>query len=169
MDEKIPLYYGSAAYAAERNELEQYRASYHENIACKEAIEQAINHHYGDNRLDLSCVPQVLERFGYERVFFILAVTVQAKDWDLRISRENKSWAAGMKTWLDGEDSDGHGAFCFVVDKVNPGLTDLFLTQARENYTLSKEEKASVRESLHKSVGRTKQQKRPKTPGAPER
>ena len=140
-----PLYLHSAAYASEHGEMGQYNLSYQANLACKEAIEQAINAHYGDNRLDTdSAVKEVLEKFGPERMQFILANTIQQKDGDGRISRDNKAWA---KTVPMPEDSDTsrHCAY-LVVDKVNPGLTDLFVRQARKAVQLP--EKGSVLEKL---------------------
>ena len=46
MKDTTQLYIYPASYAHEHGELEQYRASYKANIACKEAIEQAIADHY---------------------------------------------------------------------------------------------------------------------------
>ena len=47
MEKKIatdtPLYRHDAAYAREHGELSLYRESYQANIACKEAIEEAIS------------------------------------------------------------------------------------------------------------------------------
>lgn len=40
MKDTTPIYFHSAAYAREHGELDQYRASYKANIACKEATEQ---------------------------------------------------------------------------------------------------------------------------------
>ena len=51
MKDTTQLYIYPASYVREHGELEQYRASYKANIACKEAIEQAIADHYRDNRL----------------------------------------------------------------------------------------------------------------------
>ena len=42
MKEQIPLYSYSGEYAYEHGELKQFHASYQANVACKEAIEQAI-------------------------------------------------------------------------------------------------------------------------------
>ena len=82
----IPVYKYPAVYARENDELEQYRASYKANVACKEAIEAAIRDNYSDNRLGKEAVKQVVEQFGYERTFYVLSATVRAKDWDGRIS-----------------------------------------------------------------------------------
>ncbi|MDO4269262.1 MAG: DUF3849 domain-containing protein, partial [Eubacteriales bacterium] len=125
------VYIHSAAYASEHGEMAQYHSSYQASLACKEAIEQAISAHYGDNRLDTNAaVQEVLEKFGPERMNFVLANTIQHKDADGRISRDNKAWA---KTVPMPEDSAAsrHCAY-LVVDQVNPGLLDLFARQARK-------------------------------------
>ena len=44
-----PVYPYPLDYAVENGEQEQYRLSRKANIACKEAIEQAIAEHYADN------------------------------------------------------------------------------------------------------------------------
>lgn len=145
---ELPVYPHSAAYAAAHGEMDQYRASYQANLDCKEAIEQAINSHYGNNRLDgESAARGVLEKFGPDRVRYILANTVQQKEWDGRISRDSKAWASTIPIPTGG-DQDRYNAF-LVVDRCNPGLTDLFLKQVRQ---LTKgTEKPSVREKLQKA------------------
>lgn len=140
-----PVYLHSAAYASEHREMAQYQASYQANFACKEAVEQAINAHYGDKRLDTgSAVKEVIKKFGPDRVEFILANTIRHKDGDGRISRDNKAWA---KTVPMPEDSDSarHCAY-LVVDSVNPGLTDLFAREVRNS--VQKAEKRSVLDQL---------------------
>ena len=166
MKEQIPLYSYSGEYAYEHGELKQFHASYQANVACKEAIEQAISDHYGNNRLDAACVDQVVERFGYERVFYVLANTVQRKEWDGRISRDNKEWAKTVQVTPGyGGDKNAY----FVVDRCNPGLTDLFITIARKNYALEQEKKPSVRDSLKRNNGRQEHKAKPKVHGGPKR
>ncbi len=150
-----PLYLHSAAYASQHGELAQYNLSYQANSACKEAIEQAISTHYAENRLDTeAAVKDVLEKFGAERVQFILANTIQHKNHDRRISRDNKTWA---KTIPMLEDSE---ARYLVVDKVNPGLTDLFTRQARK--AMQEQQKSSVLQKL-------KQEPSARKPAAPKK
>ena len=142
---ETPVYPHSAAYASEHGEMAQYNLSYQVNSACKEAIEQTISAHYAENRLDTeAAVKDVLEKFGTERVQFILANTIQHKNHDGRISQDNKAWA---KTIPTPEDSDAsrHCAY-LVVDGVNPGLTDLFTRQARK--TMQEQQKSSVLQKL---------------------
>lgn len=169
MKDTTQLYLYPASYAHEHGEREQYRASYKANIACKEAIEQAIADHYRDNRLDTDAVHQVLEQFGYDRMFYVLANTVRQKDWDGRISRDNKAWA---KTIPISEDKDTFGSdrnVYFVVDRSHPGLTDLFLTQARKEYAMIQEKKPSVRDGLNKNTGQQAHSDKPKLHRQPER
>ena len=143
-----PLYPHSAAYASEQEEMAQYNASFQASHACKEAIEQAIGRHYSNNRLDAeAAVNDVLERFGPDRVQYVLANTVRHKEWDGRISRDNKAWASTMPL-SEGAPQDRHSGY-LVVDRCTPGLTDLFLKQVRQ--LAGEREKPSVREKLQKA------------------
>ena len=143
-----PLYPHSAAYASEHGEMAQYNASFQASHACKEAIEQAIGRHYSNNRLDAeAAVNDVLEQFGADRVQYVLANTVRHKEWDGRISRDNKAWASTMPM-PEGGPQDRHSEY-LVVDRCNPGLTDLFLKQVRQ--LAGEREKPSVREMLQKA------------------
>ena len=72
----------------------------------------------------------MLEKFGTERVQFILANTIQHKNHDGRISQDNKAWAKNIPT-LEDSGASRHCAY-LVVDQVNPGLTDLFTRQFRK-------------------------------------
>lgn len=133
----IPVYKYPAAYARENNELEQYRASYKANVACKNAIETAIRDNYRDNCLGKEAVKQVADQFGYERMFFVLANTVQRKDFDGRISRDNKDWAKTIHVFEDKNYFGENRRSSFEVDAVNPGLTDIFINQTRRGYLLT--------------------------------
>ena len=123
----IPLYLHDVHYARENNEMEQYRASFQANVACRDAIDAAIREHYHDNRLDPCAVPQVVEQFGMERVLHVLAATAQYKEWDGRISFENKEWAFHRPNPDSAERS-----VSYVVHGSHPGLVNLFMNQARE-------------------------------------
>ena len=75
------------------------------------------------------------------------ANTVRHKEWDGRISRDNKAWASTMPL-PEGSPQDRHSEY-LVVDRCNPGLTDLFLKQVRQ--LAGEREKPSVREKLQKA------------------
>lgn len=129
------LYFFPAETARECGELDTYRASFKANVACKEAIEKAIPKHYANNRLDGSAaVNEVVSVFGYQRVFYVLANTVQVKDWDARFSAQNKAWAKRYVFHEDPDYAGGDRRRRFVVDQCHPGLTDLFITAARMLY-----------------------------------
>lgn len=94
---ETPLYTQSGTYAHEHGELGQYRASNEANMACKQAIEDAIRDHYSGYSLDgKAAVAEVVRAFGTERTMYILANTVQQKDHDGRISPSNKDWAKSI-------------------------------------------------------------------------
>lgn len=134
---ELPVYRYSAQYANEHGELEAYRKSRTTNIACKEAIEEAIARHYHDNRLGSEAVMQVVEQFGYERPLYVLSVTVREKEGDGRISRSNKDWAKRVPV-VDENDAWGGSRNCqLVVDRCNPCLTDIFIDLIRREYQLT--------------------------------
>ena len=146
---ETPVYPYPASYAQEHGELEQYRASNKANAACKEAIEAAIREYYNGNSLDSQAAAQVVNAFGLDRTLYVLANTVQQKDWDGRISPGNKAWA---KTIPIRANPDAWGAdrnAQFVVNS-HPGLTNLFLSTVRREYCQQQEKpaKSSVREKL---------------------
>ena len=115
----IPVYPHSADYAREHEETALFRASHQANVSCKEAIEAAVSLHYGNNRLGEGALPQVVEQFGLERTLYVLANTVQQKDHDGRISRDNKAWAATVPI-AEVQDLFGFDHRReFVVDKCN--------------------------------------------------
>ena len=87
------VYPHDAAYARAHGELAAYRNARRRNIACKDAIEEAIAKHFDGMHLDEACVKEVLDQYGSERVTLVLAATVQEKVWDGRFSNANKRWA----------------------------------------------------------------------------
>ena len=158
MEKKIatdtPLYRHDAAYAREHDELPLYRESYQANIACKEAIEEAISENYGNNRLNSQAVfDAVSAEFSMERIQYVLANTVQYKDWDGRISRANREWAQTVPV-VPNPDAWGGDRNCyFVVDRPHTGLTDLFITHFRKELEKApREKKPSVLEKLQKPL-----------------
>ena len=148
MMKDVPVYKYPASHAQEHDELTVYHASNKANMACKEAIEAAIRDHFRDNHLGSDAVKQVVEQFGYDRVFHVLAVTVQQKDWDGRISSDNKAWAKTVPVF-ENPDAWGTDRNCYLVVNSHPGLTDLFLSQAR-NAHAQEQQKSSVRDKLKK-------------------
>ena len=140
---EAPIYRETANYAYEAGELEAYRASFAANEKCRDAIEAAITSNYGDNRLDAdAAVKSVFEQFSPERVRYVLANTIQQKDFDGRIPQPLKEWAKSVEVCPEN-------AARFVVDKANPGLTALFVDAFRQQTEPQKDvlsEKAEERD-----------------------
>ena len=124
MPERVPLYRFSREEARAHDELKEWRDSYHENCNCAFAIGEAITANYRDNRLG-DCLTPVVDRFGIDRVNWVLANTVQCADYDGRYSRENKAWA---KSFYIPED-DNNYYFCV---KSHPCLVDGLVDMARK-------------------------------------
>ena len=142
---ELPVYWQNAAYARKHGELEQYRVSRRANIACKEAIEQSIDQNFDGRRLAKGTADKVMQKFGTERVMYVLANTIQQKGWDGRFHPYNKDWAKTVDI-PPNPDSFGFERNCeFVVDS-HAGLTDLFVSQARRE--VERQPRASVREQL---------------------
>ena len=144
---EYPVYRHTFDYAVAHGEEKQYRDSFHANVACKGAIEKAISQHYANNCMDALASQQVVHEFGFDRTLYVLANTIQLKDWDGRFSQDNKSWARSVQ--IAGGDEGIHDhRWKFVVDKSHPGLTDMFATMVRHDQELDLSQRASVLKKL---------------------
>ena len=141
--QEVPIYRETANYAYEAGELEAYHASLAANVECRSAIEAAISGNYAENRLDAdAAVKSVLEQFSPERIRYVLANTIQQKDFDGRIPQPLKEWAKNVEVCSEN-------ASRFLVDKCNPGLTALFVDAFRNQTEPQKDvasEKAEERD-----------------------
>ena len=139
--EDTPLYVHPAEYAREHDELPQYRASNKANVACKKALEDAINCNYRNNCLDsATAFTQVSDVFGRDRVVYVLANSVRQKSWDGRISDKNKAWAQTIPVH-ENKDSWGTDRNCyFAVDQAHIGLLDLLVTHVRKELEKEKDQ-----------------------------
>lgn len=162
---ELPVYPYPADHTRENGELDAYRASFRANVSCKDAIEAAIRDNYRDNRLDTAAVGQVAEQFGQERMLYVLAATVRHFDYDGRISRDNKRWANTIPAYQNGDGMDSDRAVQFVVGS-HPGLTDLFLTQARQEQRLRQPLTADeIRTEAAQLLGKLQEPVQPNSPG----
>ena len=96
------LYPYSAKEARERNELSLWRESHRANIACRDAIEDAIRRSFDGMHLDKDCTSLVLEKYGYKRTAWVLANTLHELKWDGRFSHAN------IPTLKTGRNSSTH-------------------------------------------------------------
>ena len=120
------LYPYSAKEARERNELSLWRESHRANIACREAIEDAIRQNFDGMYLNEDCLAPVLTAYGYKRTAWVLANTLHELKWDGRFSYANKHWAEKIYIPTDLiHNSD------FVV-RSHPAVLDGFVSLYRK-------------------------------------
>lgn len=153
----LPVYLHSAEYARKNGEREQYRESRKANIACRTAIEDAITAHYHDNRLDGAAVKQVVDTFGYDRTLYILAATVQHKEWDGRISRSSKEWARTIPVAEDRSDGGSDMNVYIIANRSHPGLLDLFLKEVRSSQALEQSKEKPVEKERPSMLARLRE------------
>lgn len=141
----MEVYRNTAAYAKENGEIQKWRDSKAENIACRDAVDKAVAENFDGAHLKTEAIlDNVIAAYGKERVELILAATIQEKAHDGRFSRDNKEWAAsvpmpeGEKTYL-------------VSDRTHPILLDSIAKEYRVNYS---EKKPSVMDKLKHSGSR---------------
>ena len=120
------LYPYSAKEARERNELSLWRESHRANIACRDAIEDAIRRSFDGMNLQTDCLKAVLDEYGYKRTAWMLANTLHELKWDGRFSYANKHWAEKIYIPTDlNHNSD------FVV-RSHPAVLDGFVSFYRK-------------------------------------
>lgn len=109
MDEKLknmrntPVYPYSAAYARFAGELELFRKSKQANQECGRAIDAAIDAAWDGMRLPPEAGAALMERFGPERLGYVLADTIQQRSGDARFSAKNREWARSFPMLVSTE------------------------------------------------------------------
>ena len=85
MAERIPLYPLSRKESQRLGEHELWLDSYQENCACARSIELAIKDAYAANRLNAECARVIIKKYGFDRVNWVLAHTIQNGDNDIAL------------------------------------------------------------------------------------
>ena len=154
----LPVYRETLNYAKENGELSPYRVSQRENIACKDAIEKSIDAHFDGMHFDPAAVKEVLEEYGRSRTLFVLAVTVQAKDWDGRFSSSNKEWAKSFHIQEDMDSFGGDRRSAYVVSS-HSVLINAFINETRKELARKPSVMAKLAENadLPKATAPTKE------------
>ena len=144
----MEIYRNSAAYAKENGEIQKWRDSKAENIACRDEMDRTVAENFDGAHLKTEAIlDTVIAAYGKERVELILAANIREKAYDGRFSRGNKEWAAsvpmpeGEKTYL-------------VSDRTHPVLLDALAKEFRVNYA---EKRPSVMDKLKQSGSRNEQ------------
>lgn len=122
---ETPLYTGTSEEARSNGQLQEWRDSFRANIQCKIAIENEIRQSFDGKYLDPGCAERVVEQFGFERVSYVLAATLQEKDYDGRFSHSNKAWGARTSITENSQN------YQFVVES-HPAVLDGFISQFRD-------------------------------------
>lgn len=129
MAEHKDLYRWSRKEAARSGEIDLWLESFRENCACARAIENAISQYYKENCLNPEGAKDCIKQFGFDRVNWVLANTVQEGKDDGRYHRENKEWAKGFNIPNEKDSFN----YQFAVTS-HPALVDLFIDQARQEW-----------------------------------
>ena len=127
------LYPYSRAEAERLGRTRRYEDSFHLNVDCARAIEQAIREHFSeaDEGLTADCAQSVLEQFGFKRVNFVLANSlreIQKSACKHLISGETYQW--GKETFVP---SEGKYNRYYAADTAAP-LLEAFIGQVRDAY-----------------------------------
>ena len=122
-----PLYLKTARYAREHGESEQYHRSHELNNACREEMDKAISENFDGMRLKEGFERELMERYGRERVEYILATTVKENAWDGRYSRENREWAESIPV----SESESERIACCLHS--HPAVIDGLIRRIRRN------------------------------------
>ena len=145
MTKDVPLYGNSFEYARANGEEELYRRSLQANIECRHEIEQAINKNFDGYRLNKGFERELVEKFGMERVAYVLASTVQSHDWDGRFSPETKAWAKAVAVREDMEHR-----YQFEVAS-HPAVLDGFIVRIHAMEKETKKEQKEMQEERYRT------------------
>lgn len=129
MDCDFPSIYRSAYEDAERrDELKEYAKSFRLNVGCACAIELDIRACAIGNGLQAGCVDMTLERYGFQRVSFVLANSLCKMEHPESIREDVIAWGEQIYVPPDGDNNR-----YYAVDAATP-LLEAFIGQVRETY-----------------------------------
>ncbi len=129
MQEHKPLYPWSSADARRLDEHDLWVQSHNENCICAREIEQAIEKNHRDDRVSTDFVKDIIKKFGFDRVNWVLANTVREGMDDGRYTPDNKKWAQAK--YIPKEDS--HINYKFAVN-AHPCLVNGVVSRVRKEW-----------------------------------
>lgn len=132
-----PVYLETWGYAEKHGELEDYRNSHTLSEECKRAIDEAIRNNFDGMHLKSGFEDALIQKYGIERIAYLLATTIRAHDYDGRYSQANKEWANSMRV----SASENERNDCCL--NIHPAVLDGFTDRIRKNY-LSAYERPAV-------------------------
>ena len=167
----VPLYRHTYEYAREAGQIDECRLSRIENMHCAKTIDTAIADSFDGMHLNTACIRPLIDRFGAERISWVLANTLVMKDYDGRFSASNKEWGARMEVPLEKDRYGGVRNAEFVL-RSHPAVLDMFIVYVRRELeairqqektaqpkVTPKEERPSVRSALRANQARVSSRK----------
>lgn len=127
MERKIAFYPHSRQEAEREGEQELWRESYRGNIACAVDIEAALQG-IGGGSLPEGAVKPLLDKWGFKRVNYVLANSLNRMKEAAQISPANRQWARGGCVPPDKEHNPD-----FAV-RADPAALSSLADQAREAF-----------------------------------
>ena len=106
------VFTGSLRNAIALNAEQYYWDSHKENVFCKKLIEWMILNRFEDGHLRYDCAYDLCNMFGFERVAWVVANTIQLT-LDPTIGKGNQMWA--FEYLIPSEDEDLTEEFCVLA------------------------------------------------------
>lgn len=116
------LYPYSLEEAQRQNVVEQWLDSRTENTRCRKSIETAIIREFDDGTLKPGCAKSVIDEYGYKRVGWVLASSIQVTGGDGAFSNDCMG---------ESYSERGQSAPCICV-KLKPEIIEAFAKQYRD-------------------------------------
>ena len=135
-----PVYKGTLEQAMGERDVDAYLDSRKLNLDCKKAIEEAIRENFDGLHLKQDAAKEVVERFGEERMNFVMANTIRELSHDGRFSRQNKDWAEHIE--VPENVSRGRNLNLDYVIESHPAVLDGFIDMARAEIRMQRIEQA---------------------------
>ena len=135
-----PVYKGTLEQAMGERDVDAYLDSRKLNLDCKKAIEEAIRENFDGLHLKQDAAKEVVERFGEERMNFVMANTIRELSHDGRFSRQNKDWAEHIE--IPENINQGKNLNQDYVIESHPAVLDGFIDMARAEIRMQKIEQA---------------------------
>ncbi|MCM1220223.1 MAG: DUF3849 domain-containing protein, partial [Lachnospiraceae bacterium] len=122
---EMPIYLRTSAYAYEHDQNEAFRRSQIISEECRREMDEAIRANYDGMYLNEGFEDGLIQKYGMERVAYILATTVREHEYDGRYSRENKAWARTVAV----SESEDERRYCCL--NIHPAILDGFIDRIR--------------------------------------
>ena len=123
--------------AESRGEVDKWRKSLRLNQDCRDALVAAMRQGYDGYTASSIDVKPVAEQFGYERILWVLANTINHHKGDGRISRAIIQWAENM-----GIPDDHNNSYFFMNE--HPGLIGILADMVQKEADAAKKPRLTL-------------------------